>query len=69
MRLCALHPRLLATAALAAGLIATAAGCQPSNPNAADVEPPVVTQDAPQSSEEAAAQAEPPPIQYKGRAR
>ena len=54
--------------ALGAGLIG-GAGCQPSNPNAPDIEKPVVTADAPQTSEEAAAQSEPPPIEYKKRPR
>lgn len=34
-------------------------GCQPSNPNSA-VEAPIITDDAPKSSEEAAARSEPP---------
>ncbi len=56
---------LLATGAALVAL----AGCQPANPNAFDIEKPVVTDDAPQTSEEAAAQAEPPPIEYKRKPR
>jgi hypothetical protein len=53
---------------LGAALVAPA-GCQPANPNAFNAEKPVVTDDAPQTSEEAAAQAEPPPIEYKRKPR
>jgi hypothetical protein len=60
--------RLWSLLALGAALLAPA-GCQPANPNAFDAENPVVTDDAPQSSEEAAAQAEPPPIEYRRKPR
>ena len=60
--------RLPLIALLVAGLLA-AAGCQPSNPNVGQVEKPIITDDAPKSSEEAAAQSEPPPIQYKRKPR
>ncbi|AGA27149.1 hypothetical protein Sinac_2857 [Singulisphaera acidiphila DSM 18658] len=40
------------------GLLVTH-GCQPENPNG-NVEPPIITDDAPKSSEEAAARSEPP---------
>ncbi|WP_165251052.1 hypothetical protein [Paludisphaera soli] len=56
--------------AIATGvLLLTPAGCQPANPNAHDIEKPIVTDDAPQTSEEAAAQSEPPPIEYKRKPR
>ncbi|MDG3004477.1 hypothetical protein [Paludisphaera mucosa] len=60
--------RGLSMLALGVGLGATA-GCESSNPNASEIEKPIVTSDAPQTSEEAAAQAEPPAIQYKRRPR
>ena len=47
--------------------LASAGGCSQDNPNAPNIDAPIVTDDAPQSSEEAAAQSEPPPIEYKGR--
>jgi len=65
-------PRLPWTALLGSGLLvaaATTTGCQPSNPNVGQVEKPIITDDAPKSSEEAAAQSEPPPIQYKRKPR
>jgi hypothetical protein len=51
---------------LGIGLVLTAApGCSPQNPNAVGIETPIVTSDAPRTSEEAARQSEPEPIQYK----
>ncbi|WP_337175991.1 hypothetical protein [Paludisphaera sp.] len=47
--------------------LAVAPGCTPQNPNATGIEKPIVTDDAPMTSEEAAAQSEPEPIQYKTR--
>lgn len=49
------------------GILAMAPGCSPSNPNAVGIEAPVVTDDAPKTSEEAAQRSEPEPIQYKTR--
>jgi hypothetical protein len=45
-----------------------APGCGPENPNA-NVEAPVITDDAPKNSEEAAARSEPPPQKQKSRGR
>ena len=53
---------LIALAAVSGG----APGCQPENPNA-NIEAPIVTDDAPKSSEEAAARSEPPPQKSRGR--
>jgi len=50
-------------------VLAMATGCEQTNPNAPNIEAPIVTADAPQSSEEAAEQSEPPPIEHKGRGR
>ena len=44
----------------------TGAGCESGNPNATNVEKPILTEGAPKSSEEAAQQAEPAPAATKG---
>lgn len=54
-----LAPLLILAAAAVSG------GCEASNPNATDVEKPVVDANAPKSSEEAATQSEPPPAENR----
>ena len=57
--------RVLSLAASAA--LASAWGCESQNPNAQGIEAPILGPDTPRSSEEAARQSEPEPIQYKTR--
>lgn len=56
---------LMISCAAGAYLLA-APGCQPDNPNA-KVEAPIITDDAPKNSEEAAIRSEPPPQKYRGK--
>lgn len=56
--------RLAPPVVLAAAL---SGGCEGSNPNATNIENPIVDANAPKSSEEAAAQSEPPPVEAKGK--
>lgn len=51
----------------AMGLVLTVAGCLGDNPNAVDIKPPVVDASTPRTSEEAAQQSEPPPVEARGK--
>lgn len=53
------------TMGLGMGVAVATSGCTQQNPNAQGIEAPIVTSDAPMTSEEAAAQSEPEPIKYK----
>ncbi len=50
---------------LTVGLLVTQ-GCEPKEPNS-DIEAPIVTENAPMTSEEAAARSEPPPPKPRSR--